>query len=395
MSVLRILAIDQGRGVWGAQRYLLRLAPLMAEGGVQLVFAGPEDHDLHAAWRNEGLESIALPVPVERSVRRGNHLSIGGIAREGRRTPVLARLIADVARDGGFDAIWANSHWGHLDAALASRFSEIPTVLHLHEEVAGAFSASMRAAAVRIAARTVAVSNAVAAGLPRLVQHRIDVIPNGIDVDELRPAEPADALRIERTRASLGIGAADIMVFAATRLDPSKRIEDLFAALAQIDMPNVRLVIAGASSGFPVYENSIRVRAAEPDLRGRVILCGPRADVPDLLRASQVFIHAGLIEGMPLGIVEAQSCGVPTVAYSVAGVPEVIRHNETGLLVRPGDASGLGLRLRRLIEQPDLRRQLGLAARHHAVTNHNILQQVSRNSAVISEMCAGARSKVS
>jgi glycosyltransferase involved in cell wall biosynthesis len=395
MAPIRVLAVDQGRGVWGAQRYLLRLAPLMANRGVQLVFAGPRDHELHAEWRRAGLESIDLEVPVERSVRRGQHISVPGLVREGTRTPALARLIANTAREGGFDAVWANSHWGHLDAALASRFSGLPTVLHLHEEVARGFAASMRAAAVRIANRTVAVSNAVACGLPNMVRHRIDVVPNGVDVDELHPASAQDAAAVEGTRAALGVGPGDILILAATRLDPSKRIEDLLSAVGDVRDPRVRLVIAGSSSGYPEYEAYVRGRGMYADCSGRVVFCGSRRDMPDLMRASQVLLHAGMIEGMPLGVLEAQSCGVPVVAYSVAGVPESVRDGETGLLASPGDSVDLAHKLRVLVEDPERRRRMGAAARANTVANHDIAQQVSTNVEIVSDMCAIARVRAS
>ena len=60
----RIMVVNQGRGVWGAQRYLLRLAPLLAHRGFDLVLAGPPQLELADAWTSAGLERVDLDVPV-------------------------------------------------------------------------------------------------------------------------------------------------------------------------------------------------------------------------------------------------------------------------------------------------------------------------------------------
>ncbi|MDT5361279.1 MAG: D-inositol-3-phosphate glycosyltransferase [Mycobacterium sp.] len=388
---LKVLVIDQAKGVWGAQRYLLRLAPLMQELGADLTLAGPRSLELHDAWRQAGFEAVHLDIPTERDIRGPGHRpTMSGIVREGRGGVRVARMIARVVRVGGYDAIWANAHWIHSDASLAGRMCHTPVVLHLHEEATPGVGRWLRTAAVRMATETVAVSEAVAAGLPALVRNRVQVIPNGVDATAMSPQSAGDHDRRRALRTSLGVGDDDIMVLAATRLDPSKRIEDLLAAVRRLGDPRVRLVVAGTTSAYPDYERSVRAQA-EALPAGHVHFCGRRDDMAALFLASDVVMHAGMVEGMPLGLLEAQSCGKPVVAYRVAGVPEAVLHASTGLLASPGDSDGLCDALGMLVRDPALRSQMGASARAHVLSHHRIEAQAARNVAVLTEMCGVPR----
>ena len=379
---VQVLVLDQARGVWGAQRYLLRLAPLLRERGVELTLAGPQSLELHQAWLDAGLEAVHLDAPIERSIRNSGRPGVVGIVREGRKGLQAARRIARLATDGDYDALWANGHWTHLDTGVAGRMSRTPVVLHLHEEALPGLGRGLRSAAVLAATRTVAVSRAVAAGLPALDAARVDVIPNGVDTQAMSPPSQSQA---RRTREALGVAADELLVLAATRLDPSKRIEDLISCVAGLGDRRIRLVIAGSTSGYPDYERRVREQGAA--LGEAVRFCGNRDDMAALFGASDVVMHTGIVEGMPLTLIEAQACGTPVVAYDVAGVAEAVVDGRTGFLVPPCDVAGLRDALRRLADVAALRAAFGEAARAHVLAHHCIDTQAERNAAVLAEMC--------
>lgn len=383
---MRVLVLDQCRGVWGAQRYLLRLAPLLRGHGIELVLAVPRHLEMYDAWRAAGMEVIALDLPVERSIRAAGRPTVRGLVREVAAGVRTARSIAGVIRDGEFDAVWGNAHWVHAEAALAGRMTATPVVLHLHEESVPGLGRWLRAVAVMFARSAVAVSKTVQEGVPWPASRRVCVIPNGVDTEELSPALPHDAAEVRRIRAGLGIGDADVMALAATRLDPSKRIEDLVAAVRLVDDPHLHLVVAGSTSGYPEYEQRIVAENAESGCE-RITFCGHRGDMPALFRSCDLVIHAGLIEGMPLGLIEAQSCGKPVVAYDVAGVPEAVVDGKTGLLFEARDVTGLSRGLGRLTRDPGLRAEMGAAARAHVVAHHRLSDQAVRNVHVLRAMC--------
>ena len=94
---------------------------------------------------------------------------------------------------------------------------------------------------------------------------------------------------------------------------------------------------------------------------------------------------------MPLGLIEAQSSGVPVVAYDAAGVSESVRHQTTGFVVAPGDVEHLIQWTRVLSENNPLRESMGRTARQHAVASHRIERQADANARVISALAVRRR----
>lgn len=377
-SGLRVLAIDIGDGIWGAQRYLMRMATGLRDLAVDMVLAAPSDSPLRRLWSEQGLGSVSAELPTGRNIRTAGRVRMLPLAGAALTVPAGVRALARLVRREDIDVVWANSHWIHLDAALAGRIAGIPAVLHLHEESTPGIGTSLRAFAVRLASNTVAVSEAVAAGLPSPVRRRVTVIPNGVDAQEFSPGCRKQA------REALGVTEDDAVVVVASRLDPCKRIEDAIAAARAV--PGVRMFIAGETSADPGYAARVRGLADGDVIR----FLGLHPDMPGLFRAADVVLHAGLVEGMPLALVEAQACGVPVVAYRVAGVPEAVRDGETGLLADPGDVGQLTENLRTLVSNPEMRRCLGRAAREEVLRSHRVESQIDQNAGLL-QRAAGRR----
>ena len=93
---------------------------------------------------------------------------------------------------------------------------------------------------------------------------------------------------------------------------------------------------------------------------------------PLIEAGADMFVMPSLWEGLPLSMVLAMGAGLPVVATSVAGIPEVVSHDVNGLLVPPADAPALGAALAQLVRNPELRMQLGAAAREWAVPRFGV-----------------------
>jgi len=89
--------------------------------------------------------------------------------------------------------------------------------------------------------------------------------------------------------------------------------------------------------------------------------------MPHVYSISDVVVLPSLREGTPLVLLEAMACGKPVVATRVGGIPEIVKHGENGLLVRPKDIEGLSKAILTLLEDPDLREEMGKKARRRAV----------------------------
>jgi glycosyltransferase involved in cell wall biosynthesis len=108
-------------------------------------------------------------------------------------------------------------------------------------------------------------------------------------------------------------------------------------------------------------------------------LTGFRTDIPQVLAALDVFVLPSLYEGMPYTLMEAMAAGRAVVATDVAGNRDLVRHEETGLLVPPGQADRLASAILRLVSAPDERARLGqaaLAAAKVRTTPDQMAQQV-------------------
>jgi glycosyltransferase involved in cell wall biosynthesis len=133
------------------------------------------------------------------------------------------------------------------------------------------------------------------------------------------------------------------------------------------DGVDVACILVGEGEDRSLLER----RIAEAGLEGRVTLAGnlTRAEVADVLRSVHVLVapsvatKRGKREGIPVALMEAMSGGVPVVASHLSGIPELVEHESTGLLVPPGDSTALAGALRRLHDDRALRERLALAGR--------------------------------
>lgn len=121
-------------------------------------------------------------------------------------------------------------------------------------------------------------------------------------------------------------------------------------------------------------------RIEESGLAGRVVLAGAatRPEVAaelawaDVLVAPSVPTRSGRREGIPVALMEAMCCGLPVVASDLSGIPELVHDGVTGLLTEPGDTAGIAAALRRLHEDPVLRRRLGSAGRERILAAFDV-----------------------
>ncbi len=181
----------------------------------------------------------------------------------------------------------------------------------------------------------------------RVPEGRIWLCHNGIDTEVFRPLEqpPPEALR----DASLVVGVVSV-------LRPEKDLETLLRAFAQIRglRPGLKLAVVGEG---PLQEQ-LQVCSRTLGLDSSCHFEPPTVDIARWLRAIDIFVLPSVSEAFSNSLMEAMACGCCAVASRVGGNPELVTHEQTGLLFPPRDVAGLAAALRRLIEQESLRRQL-------------------------------------
>lgn len=186
---------------------------------------------------------------------------------------------------------------------------------------------------------------------------RVVVVPHGLDLAPLLdvPEEDADA------RRALGLPADAFVVLFAGRLVPIKDVPTLLEAFARLTARcgHARLVVAGDGE----LRGALAAKADAMGIGARIDWLGWRRDLRALYAASDIVVLSSRNEGTPLALIEGMAAGRPAVATSVGGVPDVVRHESTGLLVPPGNPAELGDALERLAADPPARRAMGRAAR--------------------------------
>lgn len=198
-----------------------------------------------------------------------------------------------------------------------------------------------------------------AGGYPDSQLERVQV---GIDVEAFVARARRDPAEVRR---ELGVGPDTMLVALVGNLQPWKGHDVVVAALEGMD-PAVRsrlrvLFIGAIRDEDRDHVNVLRDRIDKAQLDDVVQFLGSRTDVPDLLRAADVQLHASTFpEPFGLVLVEGLALGKPVVAASMGGPCEVISP-ETGLLFDPADPEALESALARLLADPALRARLGAA----------------------------------
>jgi glycosyltransferase involved in cell wall biosynthesis len=155
-----------------------------------------------------------------------------------------------------------------------------------------------------------------------------------------------------------------IRVTTVARLVVAKGLTYLLEAIAQVrtTYPATQFRVYGDG----VLREELLACADRLGLDGKDIFVGAftrREELSQIMAQTDIFVMSSILEGQPLGMVEAMAYGCPIVVTSVGGIPELIEEGVNGLLCQPGDSACLAQKIRTLIEDPALRIRLGQAAR--------------------------------
>jgi colanic acid/amylovoran biosynthesis glycosyltransferase len=197
------------------------------------------------------------------------------------------------------------------------------------------------------------------------VAQKVLVVHCGVDTELFRPR---DAAAPERLFSLICVGTLHEVKGQAYLVDACRLLAE--------EGIQVKCTLVGDGRDRPALER----RIAAAGLDRHVILTGgrTRAEVSELLLSADVLVapsaatKRGKREGIPVALMEAMSGGVAVVASDISGIPELVEHEATGLLVPPRDARALTDALRRLHDDPSLRRRLGLAGREKVVREFDV-----------------------
>ncbi|WP_341328144.1 glycosyltransferase family 4 protein [Methylotuvimicrobium sp. KM2] len=278
-----------------------------------------------------------------------------------------------------------------LHAGLAAAQLRIPTVWHIHSP----FDEDLKRyrpligqggyiwLLERLSSHLLGVSDDVKRTLAEFLPvERITTLYNGIDIDELtRAAQNEDG----DLRQALNCPADAKLILGVGRISAQKD----FAAFARVaarvieTQPDAFFIIAGPrqeSEAVDLLEQEI----TRLQLSDRVLMLGPRGDVPNLCAQSDVFLSTAIFEGQGIAALEAMAFKKPVVAMACQGLRECIRHEHDGLLVEPGDEAGAADAIVRVLDNPEFAAELGNNGRQ-SVAAHFSSDQYARQFLAVAE----------
>ncbi|MGH7171129.1 MAG: glycosyltransferase family 4 protein [Gemmataceae bacterium] len=193
---------------------------------------------------------------------------------------------------------------------------------------------------------------------------RCVLIDNAIDTVEFSRRLP-----VAEAKQRLGISPGRFVIGAVGRLSEEKGFDILIRSVAGLLKQGLEadLLIIGDGEQQPQLQALI----AELGVGDHVRLLGFRADTIELYQAMDVFALSSYREGLPNVLLEAMALEVPVIATRIAGIPQLIRDGENGLLVEPGQSESLAHAISRLCDDSALRTRLSQAGRRTVETNYS------------------------
>ena len=128
----------------------------------------------------------------------------------------------------------------------------------------------------------------------------------------------------------------------------------------------------------------------EKGLARHIIFAGFRDDMPRIMPNLDLVVHPALMEGLGVSLIQAAAAGVPIVAGRAGGVPEIVRDDENGVLVEPGDTLGLACEITALLNDPQRRDALGAGGKQLVISKFSVAAMVDGNLAVYRAIASGS-----
>jgi glycosyltransferase involved in cell wall biosynthesis len=206
-------------------------------------------------------------------------------------------------------------------------------------------------------------------------------IPTGIDFESFAPRHSR-----QQVRSMLGIDEDIFIVLTVAVIRGVKRHDVALKAfkILHAKFPKSVYLIAGEGPMRPDMERL----AAELAIGSAVRFLGHRTDVADLMHASDVMLLTSRSEAQSQALTQSIGLGLPVVATAVGGVPEVVLHEKTGLLVPPDDPDRTATALLRIAEDSAFAQSLSEKGKLHAQRHYSLEVMLDKSEAVYNQLCS-------
>lgn len=387
----KILILDTGKEWGGGTNSLLELLKRMDKGRYNFIvlfynnYKRGKESDIKFEIEKLGIAFLLLEQKKQSSfIKIAKELSrlIFFFSKRLKRASVFffdyhfkikqnAKKISELLIDFKIDLLYMNNQpSSNLEGIIASKITGIPALQHSRIETT---LNSFEVKAVNLwLKKMICVSEGVKNSfiLQGVDKSKCTVVYNGI------PIETAPEVSRQDIREKWGISDKDVLIGTAGSLIKRKRIRDLIETLAiitnKIEYP-VKCMIIGKG---PEKEH-LAIKVTEKNLDSRIIFTDFQTDAISYINALDIFVMLSEKEGLPRVVLEAMLMAKPVVASNVTGSAELIVNGETGFLVPVRRPEAFADCILELIENHELREQMGEKARRRVIENFSIEKYIA------------------
>ncbi|MCB2141172.1 glycosyltransferase [bacterium] len=317
-----------------------------------------------------GIEYLTIPVAIQ-------PLEAG---KDRFRILRCYRILFSYLKEKKFDLIHTNGYFADILGVPLAKCLRIPHVATCHGFIDNDQNLKLYNRLdmffLRFSNRVICVADEIKEKLIQsgISAHKISTLINSVSVPEYSSDE---RLKIkETTRKNWGISKARFVLGYTGRLSEEKGLRFLFEAVGQLVEKDSELTVFLVGDGS--QRNFLEVMAKDLHLQDHVVFAGFQKDVTRFLPAFDVFVLPSLTEGTPMAMLEAMSFGVPVVATKVGGIPKVITHGITGVLISPSNVSEIVSSIISLKKDEEYRDSLSLGARELIEKHYSLDAQVEK-----------------
>lgn len=347
---MNILLLTTHLNYGGISAYSFSLVKDLVKRG-HTVFIGSSSGDLIPQLEQNNLTHIRIPINTKTELSPLLFVSLCKILHFIKHNPI--------------DVIHAQTRVTQVLAFYLHKMTQVPFVTTCH----GFFQPNIgRQLLPCWGEKVIAISDAVKKHLMldfEIPQNKIVLIPNGIDI-----------LRFKVAQSRKDINIPDRKLGIIARLSPVKGHRFLLEAMAQVikDFPDATLMVFG--EGKIKYE--LIKQTEKLKIKDHVLFLPAVSNTAEVLQEIDIFVMPSLKEGLGISILEAQACGIPVVATCVGGIPEVIKHEVTGLLVPAQNSAALAAAIMKIMQNKELSIKLSEQAKQDVEKKFNLGQMVDK-----------------
>ena len=376
----KVLPLRSSSGLYGPERQMLQLAKHMRREGFQL--------EMLVLYRRKGAMPLIHPL-IEKA--RNHGLKAEQLEGKAKLSPKAIFYIAQRLKRERFSLIHTHGYKANILGAIAAKLAGVRSVatVHLHTETSHRLRLYriIDLLALRFFPKVIAVSESlrqylIAASLP---PKKVVTVHNAVDLGIFTSDVSSHNDKALKNR--LGISSDQHIVSIIGRLASQKGHYYFLESAKRVAevLPETRFLVVGDG---PLREE-LEGLSLSLGIAQAVRFLGYRQDIATLMGMSDVIVMPSLREGLPYVLLEALALARPVVGTQMGGIPEVIKHGETGFLVPPKDSEGLAEAIIRVLRNPEEAARLGARGRELVSREFNVETMVQKVAAVYAEILSG------